>query len=214
MRTRQKQADDGLTVEEESLLRAAEWANHFRAGGEPKPIPSPIRMQEGEQLYLNGPVTLGEHTAQTVTYEQSGFLAIGSVGFVAATAIGSALLNSHRRQQAERQAALQWRMVDTGTFYLTDRRFALQLRQTWTDLWHEPLRASEIDVNGIILWFAGMAPTKLLVLNHIWVYLLFKHIVDREIVWIEIPDSLIEKAQRLGRVVPSLPSSTSAPGSA
>lgn len=191
-----------LTPHEEAILAAAEWSDHFRRGGRAQPIPSPIPLPPGEHLFAHGSVRAFQYTALTIPYQRARLLAVGGLGFLAGAAIGAAVLNRRRRLQLEALAAPQWRLVDAGTFYLTNARLALDCTQGWADIWLPSLRDSQLDVVGLTLWPDDIAPTRLATPADLWLFVLLRHLAGAEPAAVHIPGALATKARRLGRHVP------------
>jgi hypothetical protein len=85
--------------------------------------------------------------------------------YSAARLTSNILGNQARKAKAAREAAPQWRLVDQGTLYLTNRRFAVQGQVQWHDLWFQHVRISDCDGQIIRLEMSGSPPTALEILG-------------------------------------------------
>lgn len=63
-----------------------------------------------------------------------------------------------RRQLSElaaRHAMAQWRPIDEGRVFVTNRRFAVQGSQQWNDIWYGSIRMSDCDSLAILIHLDG-----------------------------------------------------------
>lgn len=122
---------------------------------------SPIPLFAGELAYSQQPAQLFTYCGQDVNYDQH-VLAFGRQLLFMATLGISTVANRSRRRQAERAAAPQWRAINHGRAFLTNRRVAIQGTNGWADLWLEHLRHVEpIAPRGMVLFFDGVVPYQL-----------------------------------------------------
>lgn len=154
------------------------------AGNTPEPVPCPIVLMEGEHCYGHTRAALDQLLTGDGTYvhKSGGFIAGGLVSMVAvgsARGAVNAVGNRRRRQAAEREAAAQFRPVDAGELYLTDRRLALA-GQEWVDVWHSDIRQSQCTPDGITLSTPGVPVLRLRTGCDPYWYLLFRHIAYGE----------------------------------
>jgi len=191
-----------LTVHEESLLAAAQTAAALRGGWEPPGIDAGMALAQGERALYSTSVHIWVYAAGDASHSQGGFLAFGPPGLFLATAAGSAMLNAHRRKEAEAQAAPQWRAADQGSCVVTTTRFACGLSQGWRDLPYGALRSSSCDARGITLWYDESPPVMLQMPYPEAVFVLFRHAAYGEVIDFPIDSGLRAKAQALGRPVP------------
>ncbi len=172
---------------EASLRHAAQLAAALAAGQTPPPIASPIALLHGERLFSHAQVQILEYSERDVYYNTGGLVAFGGPFSLAASLGASALYNSHKRRQAERQAASQWRFLDQGLTYLTSSRFACQLSQRWADIGYASIRMSQCDEQGVTLWIGNAPPTRLVLPAPHWYFVLFRYLAYGEVVDVPAP---------------------------
>jgi hypothetical protein len=140
---------------------AAALATSLRAGWFPPPmqVPFPLQADEscvgivdaaGEQ-WLEGE---GSYTHKSVAW------AGGLSGLVLGGTL-NAVGNARRRAKAARQAAEQWRHIDSFRIYVTTSRIALQGSRDWHDMWFSNLRTLNYDDAGVILQMSGNPASRL-----------------------------------------------------
>jgi len=143
-------------------------AQALRAGTQPQPIRARVHLEAEEFCVAELPVTVHQLLAGDGSYtHKSGGYIIGSsvAGAVLGGAFSAARFavnvtgNQLREWRAARDAALQWRPVDAGRLYLTNRRFAIQ-GAIWTDLWFRDIRLSGCDSEAIELHATGESPIR------------------------------------------------------
>lgn len=146
----------------QSRAEARKLTSQMSAGWSPPAISVPIRLQPGENCYAQGPAQVWQYLEGDGTYVHKSRGGFGMLGLavVAGTAIG----NKARATRAARESAAQFRPIDQGALYLTDRRFAVQGQRQWIDLWFENIRMSSCDGSGITFHVADVPPVQL----HVW----------------------------------------------
>ncbi len=185
---------------------ATDLASALRGGWQPPPVRGWIRLLPGEALVAELPCLAQQYSGTDVTYQQTTLLAFGGLGWLAASAAGSALWNASRRRKAAAQAAAQWRWVDRGVLFFTSRRLALLGEQTWVDYFYEHLRGAAADDVGLLLFVAGVPHTRLLVHNPLTHLVLLRYLAFGEVP--ELP------AQHTPSPLPAAPSGLPVPDSA
>jgi len=146
----------------ESRGHARKLTSALSGGWRPEPIGTPIQLGPGERCYAQAEAQLWQYLEGDGSYihKSRGGLGLLGMAVVAGTAAG----NSSRKRRAAREAAPRFRPVDQGSFFLTDRRFAVQGQTQWVDLWFENIRMSSCDGTSITLHIANLAPTQV----HVW----------------------------------------------
>jgi transposase InsO family protein len=193
------------TDEDEAIVAAFALSVALTAGHRPVALDSSLPTFAGETVHSNAPAQLQRFTGANVGYNRGAFVAFGSPLFTAATLGGSLLYNRSQRQNAQRQAAAQWRHADSGLCYLTTHRLAVQGAMGWVELPWRDLRNAEIDPSGIVIWAATGSPMRLIVPAQPWHYVLLRFLAWGQIVPVPIPDALIAKAAQHGRPLPNPP---------
>jgi len=167
-------------VRAESLSIGQELVRSLSAGWQPPPIAPPFHLPPSESCYSSHQAQLLQMLEGDDTYVHKSRGGYGMVGLaaVAATAVG----NSARRRRAEREAAARFRPVDQGTLHVTNRRFALQGRTQWVDLWYSDIRMSYCDGAAVTLELSSIPPIQL----HAWpafaVFVMFRYLAYGEVV--------------------------------
>ncbi|MER6916522.1 hypothetical protein ABT354_33125 [Streptomyces sp. NPDC000594] len=125
-----------------------------KAAGRPM-VATTARLQHGERALAVGPGQ--RQTWRSIgdgSYTQSGVLAVGSTGFVIGSLVGSAIGNSARRRQAERDAQPRWIVDGTGEVTITSRRLhfahAADLDLPWNSLNSIELVAADVFQTSFI----------------------------------------------------------------
>jgi hypothetical protein len=146
----------------ESRRSGRELALALQAGADPAPVAVRLALNAGELCYGSTPVQLLQWLEGDDSYvhKSGGYYGGGMVGLLAlrtATAIG----NGRRRAAAARAGMAQWRPVEQGQLFVTNRRFAIQGSRGWDDIWYPSVRMSECDGMGIHLELQGWPRTVL-----------------------------------------------------
>jgi hypothetical protein len=110
-------------------------ATHLGSGGQLIPMQGSLRLEPGELQFAHVDSIYFRFSSANVSYNQSMLLGFGSVGTLAATAIGSAVWNSRKRQQAQRIAAAQWRCMGNTPVVVTSQRLLLMGQMAWHPMW-------------------------------------------------------------------------------
>jgi hypothetical protein len=124
--------------------------------------------------------------------------AFGSPLLVAATIGGSLLYNAHQRNLAERAAAIQWRTINEGAVFLTNRRICLQGRVTWVDLDYEAVRSLEALPDGVVLHQSGRPPLKLVTSWLEYFYVMLSSLALGRKVKVELDPDFVARARATG----------------
>jgi len=151
---------------DDSRRAGRELAQAFHNGATPQAIDVPLALPPGEFCVGQIPMNVYQFLEGDGSYvKRSGGWMLGGGVFGAAYSAfnltSNAVGNAVRRASAAREAAGQWRHVDTGTVYLTNRRWSMQTATTWHDLWFTDIRLSDCDGKMITLELAGMPRTGL-----------------------------------------------------
>lgn len=187
--------------QDEPLIAAACWAESVRRGGVPEPVHAPILLDEGEHAYARIGVAVDHFATADVNYSQGFLLAGGSVPGLTVSAIGSAIFNANAASKARAAAAPQWRVVDTGELFMTNKRIAVRGRHGFWEYWYPGIQSVEQDPAGMVLWTREMPTTRLRVGVPEWLavaYSWFAHGVAAEIPLDD--DQRAEVGSRLGLV--------------
>ncbi len=151
-----------------------------------------LAMQPGESCVGQMPVMLYQFIEGDGSYvKHTGGWSIGGgiVGAVISTAAvtSNAIGNANRRARAAREAAGQWRHIDTGTVYLTSRRWSLNSSNTWVDWWFDGVRMSHCDGKMICLELVGNPKTGLVVPDPDYWYVMFNKLAYDKVVMPPLP---------------------------
>lgn len=171
-----------------SRAEARKLTAALSAGQRPTVQPVPFRLTPGEACYAQGPAQLWQFLEGDGTYvhkSRGGFGLLG-LALVAGTAAG----NARRRSRAEQEAAPQFRPVDQGTIYLTDKRFTLQGQAQWTDITFENVRVARCDSVSITFELFGAPPLKVLAWPIDYYFALFHFLAYNDIIQIPSDDNL------------------------
>lgn len=150
----------------DSRQAGRELASALARGVQPQPVPVRLTLQAGEfcvgttaGVILQWLDSEGEYTKKSGGYLFGG----GGVGLAYnAVRLSSNLMgNSIRKARASRQAASQWRTVESGNVFVTDRRFAIQGARQWIDLWYQEIRMADCNGRAIELEIGGLPRTAL-----------------------------------------------------
>jgi hypothetical protein len=185
-----------LDSAEEGLLAAAHLAYALRSGWTPPAITAPIALYAGEAVYGSTGFHLFNYSGANVSYRRGFVAGFGSPLALAATIGGSLLYNSVQKSKAQAQARVQWRLVNEGVAHLTDRRFALQGRLRWHDIFYSSVKATECLDDGIVIMLDGQEPLKLSTPWPQYYFVLFNWLGYRSIPDVQLPDRLRERFRR------------------
>lgn len=154
----------------ESRESARRLAEAFDQGIEPQPVAVNMILSAGEDCYGHMPVTVQQYTGADVEYTKKGggYIIGGSPGGFVLGSIYSAekfatnvVGNAARKEAARRKSMTQWRALDKGTLFMTNRRLAVQGSQQWFDIYAEHIRMADCDGVGIVLEISGWPATRL-----------------------------------------------------
>jgi hypothetical protein len=145
-----------------------ELAQAFIAGARPTPVQVRLALQPGEFCVGQVPVAVLQWLESDGAYmHKSGGWMIG--GGVVGTMLSAAVIttnvvgNQARKSRAAQEAAAQWRQIDSGHLFVTNRRFCIQGATQWNDIWFHHVRMSDCDSQAMILQLDGNPPTALTV---------------------------------------------------
>ena len=150
----------------ESRKAGRELAHAFNQGAQPQEISVDIVLPAGE--FCVG-VTAGSvlewADSEGQYMKKSGGYVFGGGGFGmafnAARLTTNLMGNSIRKGRAGREAAFQWRPLDQGRLFVTNRRFAIQGARQWIDLWYQSIRMANCNGRAIELEMSGSPSTAL-----------------------------------------------------
>jgi hypothetical protein len=204
------QASDGLwyppeakwTHAEDAYLAAAHLAKLLRGGGRPTSLTVPIVLAADEQAYHVDPFTQYKFAASNVSYNSGWVAAFGSPLWLAASLGGSALYNKYQRDKARAEAAAQWRVVNYGTAFLTDRRLCLQGQLAWVDIAFSTVRALEPIPEGVVIYQANQPPTMVSTPAVAYLYVLLSFLVNGRVIDVPLPHDLVSRARAAGKRIP------------
>lgn len=189
---------DAVNAVRESRLLGRELAGAFNRGVEPKAVDVPMALRRDEFCFGHSGVLLLYYTEAEAAYlKKSGGYVIGSSpgGFALGALFSAAKFttnvvgNQVRKSRAAREAAAQWRPVDQGTLYLTNRRFAVQGQAQWHDLWFDDIRMSDCDGRIIRLEMVGSPPLGVQVPGPDWWFVMFNKLAYGRVVMPPDPDA-------------------------
>ncbi|UQU64292.1 hypothetical protein COUCH_35940 [Couchioplanes caeruleus] len=172
---------------DDSRRAGRELALAFQNGVTPQPIPVKLALQPGELCFGEIPMNVYQFLEGDGGYvkRSGGWMLGGGVFGAVYSAVNltsNAVGNAARRAKAARDAAGQWRHVDTGTVYLTNRRWSMQTRTTWHDLWFADIRMSDCDGKMVDLEMAGMPRTGLVIPGPDYWYVMFNKLAYDQVV--------------------------------
>ncbi len=163
----------------QGLAAARQLVGALSAGWRPTPIAAPFHLQQGESCFVREQVQVLQYLEGDGRYVHRSRVGFGAAGMamVAAAAIG----NSSRRRAAERDAQGRFRVIEQGTLFLTDQRFAIQGTRQWIDVWFPTVRMSTSDGEAITLHITDHAPTQLRVWPPDYHFALFRWLAYGEL---------------------------------
>jgi hypothetical protein len=173
---------------DDSRHAGRELALAFQNGATPRPVSVRLALQRGEVCVGQIPTIVcrflegdGSYTKRSGGWMIGGGL-FGAV-YSAVSLTSNAVGNAARRAKAARDAVGQWRQVDSGTVYLTDRRWSMQTSTTWHDLWFSDIRMSDCDGKMIVLEIAGMPRTGLIMPGPDYWFVMFNKLAYDRVVF-------------------------------
>lgn len=122
------------TPHEQGWVAATQLVAALRDGHPLPTEPTPFILQAGEVQHAHVSADWwAYHGLDEVSYDSTTFVAGRTWTGLAATAAASAAYNSHKRKQAQRQAAAQWRSLGHTPLTLTNQRmfFVYDGQQDW-----------------------------------------------------------------------------------
>jgi hypothetical protein len=164
----------------QGLASARQLVEALSRGWRPSPIGVPLHLPEGERCFTREQVEVFQFTEGEASYTHKSTAGYGLMGLAMATATHAG--NKRRARRALRQAEARFRKVDEGTMYLTNRRFAIQGKGQWVDLWFDSIRMSNCDGEAIELQLANNAPLALRVWPADYHFALFRWLAHGELV--------------------------------
>ncbi|MEU4835720.1 hypothetical protein [Streptosporangium sp. NPDC023615] len=182
----------------ESRAAGRELAHAFGRGVRPQAVDARMVLDRDEFCVGQVPAVVllltdaeAEYVRKSGGYVLGGSpagLVLGSM-FSAARFTSNVVGNRMRKARAAREAAPQWRPADEGTLYLTNRRFAVQGRLQWHDLWFEHIRMSDCDGLTIRLELSGSPSTMLEVPHPDYWFVMFNKLAYDKVVVPPGPDA-------------------------
>ena len=172
---------------DESRASGRRLATAFHNGAVPQPIAVRMALQPGEFCAGQIPVHIYQWLEGDGSYvKRSGGWVIGGGvlgAMVSAVSVASNVAgNAARRASAARDAAGQWRHVETGTVYLTNRRWSIQGSTTWYDWWFNGIRMSDCDSKMIIFELAEVPRSAFVLPEPDYWYVMFHKLAYDEVV--------------------------------
>ncbi|MGK5682413.1 hypothetical protein [Actinoplanes sp. URMC 104] len=163
---------------DESRRSGRQLAGAFNGGAEPQPINSRVALQRGEHCYGEIPAHVYQFLEGDGSYmKRSGGWTMGGGVFgamiSAVNVTSNAVGNARRRAQAARDAQGQWQHVESGTIYLTNRRWSINTGSTWHDWWFNGVRMSDCDGKMITLELVDLPRTGLVTPHPDYWYVMF-----------------------------------------
>lgn len=129
--------------------------------GDPLPLlVSPVLLEPGEVLHASVTADASRYLALDVPYGQQRVLAAGGPLLLALTAAAAAIGNRRARQEAERQAAPQWRSLGHLPVLATNHRLLVLYESSWASVWYSAIRQMrpELSEYHLQLVFDGEPP--------------------------------------------------------
>jgi hypothetical protein len=162
-----------------------ELAQALNQGAQPQEVPVGIALPAGEFCVGVTAVSVLEWADSEGQYmKKSGGYVLGGGGiglaFNAARLTTNLVGNGIRKSRADREAAFQWRPLDEGRLFVTNRRFAIQGARQWIDLWYQDIRMANCNGRAIELEMAGNPRTALVIPTpDYWFVMFYKLAYDR-----------------------------------
>ena len=169
----------------QSRQAGRDLARAFAGGAQPQPVSVRLALHAGEFCVgvTAGPIlqwldSEGEYTKKSGGYLFGG----GGVGlaFNAVRLTSNLMGNGVRKARASREAAFQWRPVESGQVFVTNRRFAIQGARQWIDLWYQDIRMADCNGRAVELEISGLPRTALqITMPDYWFVMFNKVAYDR-----------------------------------
>ena len=169
----------------ESRKAGRELADALNQGAQPQEVPAGIALPAGEFCVgITGGSVLGWADSEGQYMKKSGGYVLGLSGFAlafnAVRLTTNAVGNGVRKAQAGREGAFQWRPLDQGRVFVTNRRFAIQGAHQWIDLWYQDIRMADCNGRAIELEMTGSPRTALVIpVPDYWFVMFHKLAYDR-----------------------------------
>jgi hypothetical protein len=150
----------------ESRKAGRELAHAFNQGAQPQAVSASIVLVAGEFCVGVTAGSVFEWADSDGQYvKKGGGYVFGGGGFGmafnAARLTTNVMGNSIRKARAGREATFQWRPLDQGQLFITNRRFAIQGARQWIDLWYQNVRLADCNGRAIELEMSGSPRTAL-----------------------------------------------------
>lgn len=111
------------------------------ASGEPLPeLASPVLLEPGETLHASVTADAWSYQSLGVAYGQQRVVAAGGPLLFGLTTAAAAIGNRRARQEAERQAAPQWRSLGHLPVLATNHRLLVLYEGSWASVWYGAIR--------------------------------------------------------------------------
>lgn len=160
-----------------------ELRHTLQRGELPPPIDVSFRLHPGERCIAVADADVEQWLPGYGTYTHRSVAWAGGLTGLAIGAASNAVGNAARRAAAGRQAAEQWRFVDSYRLHLTDERLVVEGGRGRE--WHEILldEVRRVDADGSLIEFQreGGTPTRLALAQHDYWYLLLRRLVLDEV---------------------------------
>ena len=116
---------------------AREYARRLAGGESPAPLGvTGLVLQPGEQASIHTAAAYSRFYGENGTYTPVGGFVLGAPALVAASIVGTAAFNAHRRSQARSRAVPQWRDAQEVAVLATSQRLACQTSTAgWLSFW-------------------------------------------------------------------------------
>lgn len=159
-------AHSTATALADSRKAGRELAHAFNQGAQPQEVSVGIVLPAGEFCVgvTAGSVLEWAESEGQYTKKSGGYMFGGGgfgMAFNAARLTANVMGNSIRKSNAGHEAAFQWRPLDQGRLFVTNRRFAIQGAGQWIDLWYDNIRMADCNGRAIELEMSGSPRTAL-----------------------------------------------------
>jgi hypothetical protein len=121
-------------------MAAAELAEDIAVGRKLPEFASPVLLEVGEVLHARIEANAWRYHAIDVAYPQQHVIALGGPVSFALTAAEGAVGNRRAREEAQRQAAPQWRYLGRLRVLATSHRLLVLHDGAWASVWYEAIR--------------------------------------------------------------------------
>jgi hypothetical protein len=119
---------------------AAGLAEDISLGRKLPELESPLLLEVGEVLHASVEANAWRDHAIDVAYQQQHVIAVGGPVSFAMFAAAGAVGNRRAREEAERQAARQWRYLGHLPVLATSHRLLVPHDGAWASVWYEAVR--------------------------------------------------------------------------